>query len=91
MADILALTLENSVQSDPQLREALDLIIESAFGCGNQGKIPARKTRVDLVVKEHAFNPLRASPNQRCRDEALYVGFQQDLRIQVAQLSTYFS
>ena len=75
------------MQSDPQLKDVLELLLECAFGKADMDRVPTRRSRIEILVKENAFNPLGGNTQlNRARDETLYVGFQQDIRIQVSLL-----
>ena len=77
-----------TLQMDPQLMEATNLLVECAFGKGDRLRIPARRAVVEVLVRENAFNPLFPQPHVQARDELLYVAFQQHIKIEGTELSS---
>ena len=74
------------LQNDCQLKDAVDLIVDCAFGSApykDSGQIPAQSTCVDFCVRESAYNPLHPQNQPQHPDETLYVAFQQRIQIKV--------
>ena len=74
-------------QCDTQLKDAVDLIIDCAFGqppYSDTNQIPAPSTCVDVAVRESAYNPLHPQHQLQNADETIYVAFQQRIQIKVA-------
>ena len=74
------------LQSDCQLQNAVDLIVDCAFGNApfkDTSQIPAQSTCVDVAVRESAYNPLHPQNQLQQQDETLYVAFQQRIQIKV--------
>ena len=74
------------LQSDCQLKNAVDLIVDCAFGSApykDTSQIPAQSTCVDVAVRESAYNPLHPQNQLQQQDETLYVAFQQRIQIKV--------
>ena len=74
------------LQSDCQLQNAVDLIVDCAFGTApykDTAQIPALSTCVDFAVRESAYNPLHPQNQLQQQDETLYVAFQQRIQIKV--------
>ena len=46
--------------------------------------VPPRSAAVDITLREAAFCPLSPAPKHNARDEALYVGFRQEIRFEGA-------
>ena len=46
--------------------------------------VPPRSAAVDVTLREAAFCPLSPAPKHNARDEALYVGFRQEIRFEGA-------
>ena len=73
-------------QADCQLKNAVDLIVDCAFGTApykDTSQIPAQSTCVDVAVRESAYNPLHPQNQLQQQDETLYVAFQQHIQIKV--------
>lgn len=78
------------LQSDCQLQNAVDLIVDCAFGNApfkDTSQIPAQSTCVDVAVRESAYNPLHPQNQLQQQDETLYVAFQQRIQIKVLALT----
>lgn len=74
-------------QCDLQLKDAVDLIVDCAFGqppYSDTNQIPAPSTCVDVAVRESAYNPLHPQHQLQNQDETIYVAFQQRIQIKVA-------
>ena len=77
------------LQNDCQLQNAVDLIVDCAFGrspYSDATQIPALSTCVDVAVRESAYNPLHPQNQLQQQDETLYVAFQQRIQIKVCQV-----
>ena len=77
------------MQSDGQLKNAVDLIVHCAFGEApytDTSQIPAKSTCVDVAVRESAYNPLHPQNQLQEQDETIYVAFQQRIQIKVMLL-----
>lgn len=73
-------------QCDTQLKDAVDLIVDCAFGqppYSDTNQIPAPSTCVDVAVRESAYNPLHPQHQLQNTDETIYVAFQQRIQIKV--------
>ena len=73
-------------QCDTQLKDAVDLIVDCAFGqppFSDTNQIPAPSTCVDVAVRESAYNPLHPQHQLQNPDETIYVAFQQRIQIKV--------
>ena len=74
------------LQGDKQLREAMDVILECAFGSipyTDSTCVPSSSTCVDVALRESAYNPLHPQHQLQQQDETLYVAFQQHIQIKV--------
>lgn len=74
------------MQGDRQLKNAVDLIVDCAFGrapYSDTTQVPAQSTCVDVAVRESAYNPLHPQNQLQQQDETLYVAFQQRIQIKV--------
>ena len=84
-----------ALAADAPLRAALDVVLACAFGGAVRGgrataralrgealppAIPPRSAAGDVTLREAAFCPLTPQPKHQARDEALYVGFRQEIR-----------
>ena len=75
------------LQGDKQLREAMDVILECAFGSipyTDSTCVPSSATCVDVALRESAYNPLHPQHQLQQQDETLYVAFQQHIQIKVS-------
>ncbi len=80
-------TVALSLQGDKQLREAMDVILECAFGSipyTDSTCVPSSSTCVDVALRESAYNPLHPQHQLQQQDETLYVAFQQHIQIKVS-------
>ena len=83
---VLTCHVPSLLQSDCQLQNAVDLIVDCAFGNApfkDTSQIPAQSTCVDVAVRESAYNPLHPQNQLQQQDETLYVAFQQRIQIKV--------
>lgn len=89
LADMTRLRWCLLLQNDCQLQNAVDLIVDCAFGRSpytDSSQIPALSTCVDVAVRESAYNPLHPQNQLQQHDETLYVAFQQRIQIKVCQV-----
>ncbi|DBB03558.1 hypothetical protein WJX82_011164 [Trebouxia sp. C0006] len=83
-ASQLRTCISEQLQSDGQLKNAVDLIVDCAFGrspYSDTSQIPTQSTCVDVAVRESAYNPLHPQNQLQQQDETLYVAFQQRIQI----------
>lgn len=83
-AAALRTSISEQLQCDTQLKDAVDLIVDCAFGqppYSDTNQIPAPSTCVDVAVRESAYNPLHPQHQLQNTDETIYVAFQQRIQI----------
>eukprot|EP00891_Asterochloris_glomerata_P003756 jgi/Astpho2/3756/fgenesh1_pg.00060_%23_56_t len=67
-------SIAQCVQGDKQLREAMDVILECAFGSipyTDSTCVPSSSTCVDVALRESAYNPLHPQHQLQQQDETL--------------------
>lgn len=78
-----------AAQANAQLKAVVALLLQCAYGraiYNLTGRTPPRQARIEVALKESAFNPLSPQQYLQNRDETLYVGFEQRISFQVLNL-----
>lgn len=74
------------MQASVQLKTVVALLLECAYGraiYSMAGRTPPRHARVEVELRESAFNPLSPNQHLQSRDETLFVAFQQRIAFHV--------
>ena len=74
-------------QLDEDVKGLVGLLVRCAFGRPAEpgARIPGRCGRVEVCVREAAFNPLSPPSSAQPRDETIYVAFQQQVAFEVGR------
>ena len=77
-----------SLQMDEGVKEIVRMLVRCAYGSplDTSSKIPSHSARVEVAVRESAFNPLSSPSAAGQPDERIYVAFQQHIVFQVGTL-----
>lgn len=67
------------------MKAIVAMLVRCAFGQPSEAgaRIPSRAAKIEVCVRESAFNPLSPPSSSQPRDETIYVAFQQHIRFQV--------